>query len=101
VYNVCRATLHLMRPGSVVVNIGSSAADAPVEAMSAYCAAKAGLAMFTRCLAQECVPAGIRVVGLRPGRVDTGMHASLRQARANKLADIDRAMLASVERPAA
>jgi NAD(P)-dependent dehydrogenase (short-subunit alcohol dehydrogenase family) len=99
-FNVCRAMLELIPAGGVIVNVGSSAADAPVEAMSAYCASKAGLELFTRCLAAECQGAGIRVVGFRPGRIDTGMHAQLREARVNRLAEIDQASLGAVESPA-
>ena len=100
-FNICRAVAELMPAGAVIVNIGSSAADGPVEAMSAYCASKAGLELFTRCLAAEYAGRGIRVIGFRPGRVDTGMHALLREARANRLAEVDRATLSPVERPAA
>lgn len=99
-YNVCRAMLDLMRQGGVVVNVGSGAADQPVEALSAYCCSKAGLAMLTRSLAGECTTSGIRVVGFRPGRVDTGMHKALRDARVNALASIDRRTLTPVDLPA-
>jgi NAD(P)-dependent dehydrogenase (short-subunit alcohol dehydrogenase family) len=101
VFNVCRAFLPQMHSGGVIVNVSSSAADGPVEAMSAYCASKAALTMLTQSLARECEPAGIRVYGFRPGRVDTDMHSRLRAAHANALANIDRSTLASVERPAA
>jgi 3-oxoacyl-[acyl-carrier protein] reductase len=101
VFNVCRAFLPQMHSGGIIVNVSSSAADAPVDAMSAYCASKAGLTMLTQSLARECERAGIRVHGFRPGRVDTDMHSRLRAAHANALADIDRSTLASVGRPAA
>jgi NAD(P)-dependent dehydrogenase (short-subunit alcohol dehydrogenase family) len=99
-FNLCRAMRGLIPAGGVILNIGSSAADQPVEAMSAYCASKAGLELFTRSLAVECRDSGIRVIGFRPGRVDTGMHEQLREAQANVLAKIDRATLAPVERSA-
>lgn len=99
-YNVCRAMLRLMRTGGTIVNVSSSAADAPIDKMSAYCVSKAALTMFTRALADECTSAGVTVVGFRPGRVDTGMHEALRAAGANMLAKVDRATLAPTERPA-
>lgn len=99
-YNVCREVLALMSPGGTIINVSSSAADAPVDKMSAYCCSKAGLTMFTRALAEECSLSGITVLGFRPGRVNTGMHTSLRTASANSLSKIDPAMLAPTDRPA-
>jgi NAD(P)-dependent dehydrogenase (short-subunit alcohol dehydrogenase family) len=58
------------RPG-VIINISSVNARLPMEANSAYCAAKAGVDMITRCGALELGPRGIRVVGIAPGLVET------------------------------
>ena len=41
------------------------------EGQSAYCAAKAGVDMITRCGALELGSRGIRVVGIAPGLVET------------------------------
>lgn len=65
-----RQMLEQGRPG-VVINISSVNARHPMEANSAYCAAKAGVDMITRCGALELGPAGIRVVGIAPGLVET------------------------------
>jgi NAD(P)-dependent dehydrogenase (short-subunit alcohol dehydrogenase family) len=43
----------------------------PAENMSAYCTAKAGVAMFTQCAAMELAPQGVRVVAIGPGYVET------------------------------
>ncbi len=44
----------------------------PWKGISAYCAAKAGLEMFARCLALEYAPHGIRVNCVAPGNVAAG-----------------------------
>jgi NAD(P)-dependent dehydrogenase (short-subunit alcohol dehydrogenase family) len=65
-----RQMLEQGRPG-VIINISSVNARQPMEANSAYCAAKAGVDMLTRCGALELGAAGIRVVGIAPGLVET------------------------------
>jgi NAD(P)-dependent dehydrogenase (short-subunit alcohol dehydrogenase family) len=57
--------------GGVIVNIASISARQPAEGLSAYCAAKAGVEMLTRCAAMELGPQGVRVVGIGPGLIDT------------------------------
>ena len=57
--------------GGAIVNIASINARQPAEGLSAYCAAKAGVEMLTRCAAMELGPRRIRVVGIGPGLVDT------------------------------
>jgi glucose 1-dehydrogenase len=57
--------------GGVIVNIASINARQPAEGLSAYCAAKAGVEMLTRCAAMELGPHGVRVVGIGPGLIDT------------------------------
>ncbi|MBY3233435.1 SDR family oxidoreductase [Rhizobium laguerreae] len=58
------------RPG-VIINISSVNARQPGEGQAAYCAAKAGVDMITRCGALELGSRGIRVVGIAPGLVET------------------------------
>jgi NAD(P)-dependent dehydrogenase (short-subunit alcohol dehydrogenase family) len=60
-----------MTTGGVIVNIASINARQPAEGLSAYCAAKAGVEMLTRCAAMELGRRRIRVVGIGPGLVDT------------------------------
>jgi NAD(P)-dependent dehydrogenase (short-subunit alcohol dehydrogenase family) len=59
----------------VIVNIASINARVAAEGMSAYCCAKAGVEMLTRCAAMELGPAGVRVCGIGPGFVDTPLTA--------------------------
>ena len=63
--------------GGVVVNVSSVAAThgSPGEYVD-YAASKAALDALTRGLALEVADEGIRVAGVRPGIVDTDIHAS-------------------------
>src|SRR5262249_17224020 len=54
-------------------NISSKVALKGYAAVTAYSASKAGVLGFTRSLAAELRPEGIRVVALCPGPVDTPM----------------------------
>jgi len=65
-----RQMLEQGRPG-VIINISSVNGQQPGEGQSAYCAAKAGVDMLTRCGALELGSRGIRVVGIAPGLVET------------------------------
>jgi len=75
--------------GPVIINIASINARQPAEGMSAYCAAKAGVEMFTRVAAMELGPAGIRVVGIGPGLVDTPLTAFQREMPALRAAYLE------------
>ncbi|GAB7042525.1 glucose 1-dehydrogenase [Catenuloplanes niger JCM 9533] len=73
----CAHALERMRSGGVIVNLSSRAAvlGAPGEYVD-YAASKAAVDTITRGLGLEAAPRGIRVVGVRPGVIDTEMHAS-------------------------
>jgi NAD(P)-dependent dehydrogenase (short-subunit alcohol dehydrogenase family) len=70
VKHAARLMLEQGRPG-VIINISSVNAQQPGEGQVAYCAAKAGVDMITRCGALELGSRGIRVVGIAPGLVET------------------------------
>jgi NAD(P)-dependent dehydrogenase (short-subunit alcohol dehydrogenase family) len=57
--------------GGALVSISSLNGRQPAAAMSAYCAAKAGLSMLTQVAALELAPHGIRVNAVAPGFVHT------------------------------
>ena len=65
-----RQMLEQGHPG-VIINISSVNGRQPGEGQSAYCAAKAGVDMLTRCGALELGGRGIRIVGIAPGMVET------------------------------
>lgn len=75
-----------------VLNISSGLGRRPMASQSAYCAAKAGLDLFTRCIALEeaSQPNGARVCALAPGVIDTSMQVQLRIADAEAFPDRDR-----------
>ncbi|GAB4127810.1 MAG: SDR family oxidoreductase [Roseiflexaceae bacterium] len=90
----------LAQGSGVIVNISSGAAGRPLEGWSAYCAAKAGLAMLTRSLALEVGPGGVRVYGLRPGVVDTDMQGIIRASGINEVSRLRREDLGDPRIPA-
>jgi NAD(P)-dependent dehydrogenase (short-subunit alcohol dehydrogenase family) len=63
-----------------VLNISSGLGRRAMASQSGYCAAKAGLDHFTRCLALEeaLKPNGAKVCSLAPGVIDTDMQVELR-----------------------
>jgi NAD(P)-dependent dehydrogenase (short-subunit alcohol dehydrogenase family) len=66
------------KPGKVLF-IGSWAADHVHLHIPAYCVAKAGLRMLSRCLALELAPRGILVNELAPGIVNAGLSRQVRR----------------------
>jgi benzil reductase ((S)-benzoin forming) len=73
-----------------VLNISSGLGRRAMAAQAAYCAAKAGMDHFTRCVAleQEKQAHGARVCSLAPGVIDTDMQVQLRSADASRFPDI-------------
>ena len=65
-----------------VLNISSGLGRYPMASQAGYCAAKAGMDHFTRCLAlDEALHAnGAKVCSLAPGVIDTDMQVQLRGA---------------------
>jgi benzil reductase ((S)-benzoin forming) len=63
-----------------VLNISSGLGRRAMAAQGPYCAIKAGLDHFSRCLALEEAlrPQGVQVVSLAPGVIDTDMQLQLR-----------------------
>jgi NAD(P)-dependent dehydrogenase (short-subunit alcohol dehydrogenase family) len=72
-YGVKHGARQMLEQGraGVIINISSVNGRQPGEGQSAYCAAKAGVDMLTRCGALELGGRGIRVVGIAPGLVET------------------------------
>jgi 3-oxoacyl-[acyl-carrier protein] reductase len=102
-YNAVRVMLPQMLAAGrgTVINVSSGAAHRPLEGWSAYCSAKAGLAMLTAALAMETAQSEIRVFGLAPGVIDTDMQVTIRASGINRISKIPRANLAPIDHPAA
>lgn len=65
-----------------VLNISSGLGRRAMASQSGYCAAKAGLDHFTRCVAldEALKPQGAKVCAIAPGVIDTDMQVQLRGA---------------------
>jgi NADP-dependent 3-hydroxy acid dehydrogenase YdfG len=73
VMTCCRAVLPAMirQRSGTIVNVGSVAAARPIPGSAAYAATKAGVAAWSRVLAEELRTDGVRVGVISPGAVDT------------------------------
>ena len=73
-YNVVRAALPMLRAAdkATIVNIASVSALMPMAGTAGYSASKAGLAMFTKCIAFDLGPK-IRANTICPGVIKTEM----------------------------
>lgn len=70
-FTVTRAALAHMGPGSTIVNTTSVQAYEPSPNLLDYASTKAAINNFTKGLAQQVAPRGIRVNGVAPGPVWT------------------------------
>lgn len=62
--------------GGVIINISSVHEDLPMVGNAVYCAAKGGLRMLTRTLANELAPHRIRIVNIGPGAIETPINSA-------------------------
>ncbi len=76
VYSVTRhAAPHLIKNrGGSIINLSSVTSLRPYANILGYCVSKAGVDMFTQCLALELAPHGVRVNAINPGVVVTELH---------------------------
>jgi NAD(P)-dependent dehydrogenase (short-subunit alcohol dehydrogenase family) len=76
-----RAALPLLARagGASVVNVSSVAGLTGVAGLSAYCATKGGVRLFTKAVALECAAArnGVRVNSVHPGAIETAIWAKM------------------------
>jgi NAD(P)-dependent dehydrogenase (short-subunit alcohol dehydrogenase family) len=68
---LCKAAIPHLAPGSSIINTSSVQAYQPTHALLDYATTKAGIVNFTRALAQELAPRGIRVNTVAPGPIWT------------------------------
>jgi 3-oxoacyl-[acyl-carrier protein] reductase len=65
---------HMLSAGrGVIVNVASQTGYAGGARLAHYAAAKAGVVAFTKSLARELAPVGIRINAVAPGPIDTDM----------------------------
>ncbi|HEY8525250.1 MAG TPA: glucose 1-dehydrogenase [Acidimicrobiales bacterium] len=65
------------RGGGSIITMASLNAVQPARGMSAYCTAKAGVAMLTEVAALELGPSGVRVNAIGPGLVETPLTGAM------------------------
>ncbi|KAI1374892.1 3-oxoacyl-reductase [Hypoxylon crocopeplum] len=77
-YNVTKATIpHMTTPGGSYVNVSSISGWNPTLGTAIYCATKFGVIGFSKCMALELGPKGIRVNIVTPGYIDTPTNAGI------------------------
>lgn len=73
-YLTMLATPHLVKSKGSIVNVSSVTGLRSFPNVLAYCMSKAALDQFTRCVALELAPKGVRVNSVNPGVITTGIH---------------------------
>jgi 3-oxoacyl-[acyl-carrier protein] reductase len=88
-YNVCKATVFgmLKRRAGVLVTMSSVVGVTGNAGQSNYAATKAGIIGFTRSLAREVGPYGLRANAVAPGFIETDMTSDLSPEHVGKMAD--------------
>ena len=99
-YNIVRAALPTLRaaPSATIVNIASVSALMPMAGTAGYSASKAGLAMFTKCLAFDLGPK-IRANTICPGVIKTEMTRYLWESPEHVARAADRVALKRIGMP--
>ncbi len=84
-FMIVQSAMKYLKPGASIINTTSIQAYQPSEGLLDYAATKAAIANFTKGLAQQLAPKGIRVNGVAPGPVWTPLQPSHGQSQ-DKLA---------------
>jgi NAD(P)-dependent dehydrogenase (short-subunit alcohol dehydrogenase family) len=95
----CKHALpHMKKAGKgKIINMGSNGGYIAAPFQTAYCASKGAVHQFTKALALECSPAGIRVNAIAPGGVDTPMLDYLEASNKEKGIDDLKARVCEVQ----
>jgi 3-oxoacyl-[acyl-carrier protein] reductase len=90
----------LLTEGSAIVNIGSLTGHfGRFRGASVYGATKAGIAAYTRYLAEELAPRGIRVNNIAPGVIRAPMSPSMARVSGGEEVSAGHAMLKRIGEP--
>lgn len=75
-----------------VLNISSGAGRKARAGWASYCSTKAGLDMYSDCIAKEQISQEfpVKIVSLAPGVIDTGMQELIRTQSKDKFPDVER-----------
>jgi 3-oxoacyl-[acyl-carrier protein] reductase len=89
VFNMTRSSIitFLKQKSGNIVNISSLSGVHPPPGQVNYAAAKAGVIGFTKALAKEVAPYGVRVNAVAPGLITTDMTAGLEENYRKRLTD--------------
>ncbi|KAF2107501.1 hypothetical protein BDV96DRAFT_506008 [Lophiotrema nucula] len=77
VFNVTRGVIPHLKSGSSVVNVSSISGIRGSAQQAVYCTTKFGLIGFSKCMALELGPRGIRTNVVAPGYIDTPTNAGI------------------------
>ncbi len=99
-FRVTRAAARYMmvRKRGVIVNVSSAAGSKPGRGQSNYAASKAGLEGFTKAMAVELAPKGIRVNAVAPGVIESEMTRGVREMAGDQV--LERILLGRFGTPA-
>jgi NAD(P)-dependent dehydrogenase (short-subunit alcohol dehydrogenase family) len=76
-FNITRACIPHLKSGASFVNVSSICGLQPSAGFAVYCASKYGVIGFSKCIALELGPKGIRTNIIAPGYIDTPTNASV------------------------